>query len=59
MTSPHFVALVSVIHDEELIRLRHRLKKHKDDPVYLDCADFLKQEIKKRDAEHDARSETV
>jgi len=59
MTAPHLSALISVIHDEDLYRLRHRLLKHKNDPIYLECAQMLTNEIAERETKHEQRAKAV
>jgi hypothetical protein len=59
VNAPHFAALLSVIHEEELYRLRHRLLKHKNEPAYTECAEFLTSEIAKREAENESGAKTI
>lgn len=65
MTTPHLPTLLSVIHDEDLIRLRHRLGKlirkaeKRNNPGEVPAAEvwinILDAEIKQREAEHKAK----
>lgn len=44
--------LINAQSDEELIRLRHRLKKHKNDPDAALVAQMLLEELHRREGKH-------
>ena len=61
--SPHYSVLLAVIHDEDLFRLRHRLKKVLEkkgpNPDIERWVQVLTLEFDKREAEHVARVEAI
>jgi hypothetical protein len=63
VTTPHHATLIAVIHDEDLFRIRHRLRKIIEkkgpNPDVEFWIDVLTVELEAREAEHNARVETI
>jgi len=60
MNTPHYSVLIAVIHDEDLFRLRYRLrkelKKHGPNPEIELWIDVLTKELALREEGHLARA---